>query len=52
MEYLNWVSNNPWLTFFLAVVAGEVIIRGIQYSHGIPDRPDKCPKCNYDFDGE
>lgn len=53
MAFLNWVSDNPWMTFILALVVGEVIIRCVKYSQGIPDRPDrpdKCPRCKYDFD--
>ncbi len=27
MDVLQFMSDSPWLTFFLAVIAGEVIVR-------------------------
>ena len=50
LAVLNWASTNPLLTFFLVATVGEVILRSVKYSHGIHDRPDKCPRCQYDFD--
>ena len=50
MSILEFMSNNPWLTFFLACIAGETIRRSVKYAKGIPDAPAQCPRCNHTLD--
>jgi hypothetical protein len=44
---LSFMGEHPFLTFFLATVIGETVIRSIKYARGIPDSPSKCPKCGF-----
>lgn len=31
-EVLNFVSNNPWISFFLALIAAEVLVAPFKYA--------------------
>jgi len=46
------MGEHPVLTVLLTLIIGETIRRSVQYARGIPDGPDKCPKCNYRLNGQ
>ena len=52
MPLLSFMGEHPVLTVLLTLIIGETIRRSVQYARGIPDGPDKCPKCNYRLNGQ
>ncbi len=51
MTILEFMSKSPLLTFFLALILAECVVRTVRYTQGISDPPPNCLKCGAKYKG-